>query len=166
MIKLWLPLHSHSVIRSYFEGVLFNQRWNVKYDNLKIITLAQLLHLHLKLFLPPIFSQYLDNVTAENCSGAAVCWESEGLNWTQVNASWTENLEKCKRASTSEYPQLGRKKKYIYKSFRITWSTEAQWNMRQNNLLSPDPLMSGQWLPLSGYSDSAHTPPLTRLPAQ
>lgn len=129
MIKLWLPLHSHSVIRSYFEGVLFNERWNVKYDHLKIITaaLAQLLHLHLKLFSPPIFSQYIDNVTAENCSGVAVCWESEGVNWTQVNVSWTENLDKCKRASISEYPRLGGKKRAF-----------------TNHLGLPDPLKLGE----------------------
>lgn len=50
-----------------------------------------------------LFSQVLDNVTAENCTAGVVCWESDNQNWTQVNVTLTENLEKCKHASVAEY---------------------------------------------------------------
>lgn len=86
-------------MRSSSEGVLFNQRWNVNYDHLKIIAAAESLDV---LFLSPLSSQEFKNVSVENCSTAALCWESEGQNWTLVNSTKTENLEKCKRASITQ----------------------------------------------------------------
>uniref|UniRef100_A0A665VZA9 Sodium-dependent phosphate transport protein 2B n=1 Tax=Echeneis naucrates TaxID=173247 RepID=A0A665VZA9_ECHNA len=36
------------------------------------------------------------NATVDNCAAGAVCWEEGNLTWTQLNASSTIYLEKCK----------------------------------------------------------------------
>ncbi|KAG7228883.1 hypothetical protein INR49_008661, partial [Caranx melampygus] len=36
------------------------------------------------------------NVTVENCTAGAVCWEEGNLTWTEMNMTTVEYLEKCK----------------------------------------------------------------------
>ncbi|XP_059197387.1 solute carrier family 34 member 2b isoform X1 [Centropristis striata] len=36
------------------------------------------------------------NITVENCTAGAVCWDDGNLTWTQMNSSWTDYQEKCK----------------------------------------------------------------------
>ncbi|XP_068599223.1 sodium-dependent phosphate transport protein 2B-like [Brachionichthys hirsutus] len=40
--------------------------------------------------------KYLQNITVANCSGDSVCWTEGNQSWAQINASWTENIEKCR----------------------------------------------------------------------
>lgn len=35
------------------------------------------------------------NITVDTCPAGAVCWEEDGLIWTEVNSTLTVNLEKC-----------------------------------------------------------------------
>lgn len=52
------------------------------------------------------FPQTYWNVTVENCSAGAVCWEEGNLTWTEMNTTTVEYLEKCKRAlTTGKHPQ-------------------------------------------------------------
>nr|XP_046248671.1 solute carrier family 34 member 2b [Scatophagus argus] len=39
---------------------------------------------------------YLKNVTTDNCTVGALCWEEGNQTWTQVNATWTDYQQKCK----------------------------------------------------------------------
>ncbi|XP_039983717.1 solute carrier family 34 member 2b [Xiphias gladius] len=41
------------------------------------------------------------NVTVENCTTGAVCWEEGNQTWTQMNTTWTEYQEKCKHLFAS-----------------------------------------------------------------
>ncbi|XP_056234845.1 solute carrier family 34 member 2b [Seriola aureovittata] len=41
------------------------------------------------------------NVTVENCTAGAVCWEEGNLTWTEMNMTWTDYQEKCKHLFAS-----------------------------------------------------------------
>lgn len=123
----------------------------------------------ISLFLSSIFSHRLSGMrpwTSALPAGSAGKKETRpGHRWTPLRPSTCRNVSVS--TSGNAYCLAERKKKNIYKAIRITWSAGAQWNIRYNNLLHSDPLMYGQWLPLSLYSDSAHTLVLlTRLPTQ
>ena len=80
--------------------------------------------------------QTLWNNTLASCPAGAVCFVEDNQTWITV----TDYQERCKRASSVNVLWSKKKREeYIYKAIRITRSTEAQWNMRHNNLLHPRP---------------------------
>ncbi|XP_022614807.1 sodium-dependent phosphate transport protein 2B-like [Seriola dumerili] len=47
------------------------------------------------------------NVTVENCTAGAVCWEEGNLTWTEMNTTWTDYQEKCKHVfANANLPDL------------------------------------------------------------
>ena len=97
-------------------------------------------------------SQTLWNNTLASCPATAVCFEEGNQTWITV----TDYQERCKCASSVNVLWSKKKKKSTFTKqlglpdplkLSETWDTTASFIR--------DPLMSGQWLPLSFNSDSA-----------